>query len=104
MLSTVNSLIYAVRTSLCLAASESLQLKQAPVGTKWLGKSRKTFLLHSQINFALHEDWQNPEKLFLPSKRFAALYPMEKEFVKKWSVPLLDPVISCPQQAPHCSC
>lgn len=54
---------------------------------------KKTFPLHTQGNCALHENLPNPDKIFFPSKHFTYCYPMEREFVKKISVPEMDPAI-----------
>lgn len=42
----------------------------------------------------LYSDWRNPDKVFTPPKRFAQQYAIKEGFLKKWAVPVVDPVIS----------
>lgn len=38
----------------------------------------------------MYADWDHPDKLFSPPKKFSLLYPMEE----KWSLPAIDAAIS----------
>lgn len=40
-------------------------------------------------------EWQQPEKVYAPLKRFAEKYPTEDPFLKKWVVPEVDLAIGC---------
>lgn len=62
MLSIVSSLIDAVHSGLCLQHWNH-KWSQTPMGNKTLVKSRKTFPLHTQINYALCEDCSDPDKI-----------------------------------------
>lgn len=59
-------LVESIMEAIVFAGSS--QPKQAPMGTKRLAKSKKTFSICAQINSTLHEDWPNPEKIFTPPK------------------------------------
>lgn len=56
----LSTLIDVLHSSLCLAALDSPQLKEALIGTWRLAMSRKPFSIHAQIDCALYEDLPNP--------------------------------------------
>lgn len=42
----------------------------------------------------MYDYWVDPEKNVTPPKIVVKLHPVEKEFTKKWAVPVIDPALS----------
>lgn len=66
-----------------IIASESIEPKQVPIDSTWLAKSQNTFPLHMKVNCALHKNWANLDKVFIPSKLFSVFFPIKKYLKKK---------------------
>lgn len=56
-------------------------------------QSSQAFPLHPLLEKIVYVDWDHPDGVFDPPKRFSLLYPMEEMFTKKWSMPMVDSAI-----------
>lgn len=65
----------------------------APLCTKRPAKSYKSFPVHEQIECAICDNWITPERIFIAPK-ITERYPVEKEFITKWAIPVVDPALS----------
>ncbi|XP_073471433.1 uncharacterized protein [Aquarana catesbeiana] len=57
-------------------------------------QAAQAFPLHPLLEQAVYADWEHPDRIFVPPKRFSLLYPMDEKFIKKWSMPAIDAAVS----------
>lgn len=92
MLAKVEKLTAAMQKSLIIVGLDSPSSRQAHFCTKRPAKPIKTFPVHEKVQ-AIYDNWVTPEKIFTAPKIFAELSPVEKELIKKLSVPVVDPIV-----------
>ena len=65
-------------------------------------QSSAVFPIHPLLEGVLFQEWNKPDKVFFPPKKFSVLYPMEEKFSKRWASPAVDAAISCVNKSLTC--
>lgn len=90
----VQELTNMVHSGLRLPPGEASEVTYSSLGSLKPQQSAQAFPLHPLLEKVMYADWDHPDRVFVPPKRFFLLYPMEEKFVKNWGMPLVDTAVS----------